>query len=280
MTNTTPLIELINQRLESGEAELPVFDNVALKIHKEAREGRLDADGLCNILEKDPALVSEVLRMSNSSFFSGLSEVRNLRDAVVRLGVKQIASITMSSAQKRLYSESKGPFRVKLLQLWQHASAVSLASRWLANQMGYRAQADDVFVAGMLHDVGKLSLLRIIEDIVKTETVPLTNDIVNMALAQLHPAHGVKLLEKWNLPELFRQVVQAVDAPAFDDGNITLCIVRLADRACALEGISDHPDPSIMLETLPEAQALGVSEIDVAELRILLEDFKLEKLAA
>ena len=66
----------------------------------------------------------------------------------------------------------------------------------------------------------------------------------------------------------------------FDDSNVTLCIVRLVDKACALEGISDQPGDGIVLESLPEALALGLSEIDLAELRIVLEDCKGLKKAA
>ena len=272
MNTQHSLVSLIAQRLESGDVDLPVFDNIALRIHREARENRLDADGICRILEEDPALVGEVLRMANSSFFRGLSEVRNLRDAAVRLGVKQIAAITMSISQKRMYSASKGPFKARLVQLWRHASAVSLCARWLAVRVGSRNLADEAFVAGLLHDVGKMSLLRIIEDIAADGEVRLTNEIVAVALERLYCEHGARLLELWNLPESFQHIVLHQADETLDDSNVTLCIVRLADKACALEGASDLPDDSIVLETLPESVALGLSEIDLAELRLVIED--------
>ena len=280
MNEQQSLVSLINQRLESGDVELPVFDNIAVRIHREVRENKLDADGLCTILEEDPILVSEVLRTANSSFFSGLVEVRDLRGAAVRLGIKQIASIVFSVSQKRMYSASKGPFKARLLQLWQHASAVSLGSRWLANNAGFRSIADEAFVAGLLHDVGKLSLLRIIEELAKTDNIPLSNDLVNDTVNQLYCSHGARLLEMWNLPESFKTVVLHQDDEQFDDSNVTLCIVRLVDKACALEGISDQPGDGIVLESLPESLALGLSEIDLAELRIVLEDCKGLKKAA
>lgn len=280
MNEQQSLVSLINQRLESGDVELPVFDNIAVRIHREVRENKLDADGLCTILEEDPILVSEVLRTANSSFFSGLVEVRDLRGAAVRLGIKQIASIVFSVSQKRMYSASRGPFKARLLQLWQHASAVSLGSRWLANNAGFRSIADEAFVAGLLHDVGKLSLLRIIEELAKTDNIALSNDLVNDTVKQLYCSHGARLLEMWNLPESFKTVVLHQDDEHFDDSNVTLCIVRLVDKACALEGISDQPGDGIVLESLPESLALGLSEIDLAELRIVIEDCKGLKKAA
>ena len=272
MTSDQSLIDLIKKALEEGKVELPVFDNVAGKIHREARENKLDADGICKILEADPVLVSEVLRMSNSTFFSGLAEVKDLRAAAVRLGVKQLASVVMSVSRKRMYSASKGPFKARMVKLWVHGSAMSMASRWIANQAGYKQLADEAFVAGLLHDVGKLSLLRIIEELHKEHAIPLTNELVDMTLKQLYCSHGADLVQLWKLPESFTHLILHQADEEVDESNVNMMIVRLADKACALECLSDFPDSSITLETLPETTALGLSEIDIAELRIMLED--------
>ncbi len=274
MNQPVPLIQLIQGRLESGDVELPVFDGVALEIHREARENRLDAEGMCKILEKDATLVSEVLRMANSSFFSGLGEVRSLQEAVVRLGVRSIAAIVFSISQKRLYSASGGLFRSRLLTLSQHASAVSTGARWTAIRAGHRAIADEAFVAGLLHDVGKLSLLRIIEGLIEDDGLELNDTMVDMTLGNLHCSHATQLLEMWNLPEIYRDVVRRFEDEEIGEKDTTLAIVRFVDKVCAVEGISDLPDPTLALETLPELGILGINEIDVAELRLVIEDLK------
>ncbi|NND89980.1 MAG: HDOD domain-containing protein [Granulosicoccus sp.] len=281
MNDKQSLISLINERLESGDVELPVFDDIALRIHREVRENKLDADEMCKILEEDPVLVSELLRMANSSFFAGLSPVSNLREAAVRLGVKQIASIVFSVSQKRMYSASNGPFKERLTRLWLHSSAVSIGARWLAKNAGYRNLADEAFVVGLLHDVGKLSLLCIIEDLILNENMNLTDEIVDITLRQLYCDHGARLLEMWNLPDSFKQVVLHQDDDTFDDSNVILCMVRLVNQACILENIDDMPGQEASnLESLPETQALGLSEIDLAELRLVLEDVRGDKQAA
>ena len=162
-------MDLINQRISSGEVELPVFDDIALQIDREVRENKLDAALICKIIEEDQVLVADLLRMANSSFFSGMSPVSCLKDAAVRLGVRQIASIVFSVSQKRLYSASKGIFKSRLTDLWLHTSAVSLGARWLAANAGYRNLADEAFVAGLLHDIGKLSLLCVLEDLIASD---------------------------------------------------------------------------------------------------------------
>jgi HD-like signal output (HDOD) protein len=211
--------------------------------------------------------------MANSSYFSGVSEITSLRDAAVRLGIKQISTIVFSANQKRLYSASKGLFKTRLVELWQHASAVSLGSRWLASYIGYSRFADEAYIAGLLHDIGKLSLLRIIEDLVASENLVLSNEMVNSTLQQLYCTHGADLLELWRLPDLFQQVVLHQADETYDESNRILGIVRLVDKACVLEGISDIRDTAgIDLESLNETRSLGLSELDIAELCIMLED--------
>lgn len=281
MKEQISLVALIDQRLESGEVELPVFDDIAVRVSREVRENNLDADEMCQILEEDPVLVSELLRTANSSFFAGLTSVKNLREAAVRLGMNQIAEIVFTVSQKKMYSASRGHFRTRLQRLWLHSSAVSLGSRWLAKSAGYDNLSDDAFVAGLLHDVGKLSLLCIIEDIILKDELVLSDAIVSLTLKQLYCEHGAKLLDIWNLPPIFKDVVLHQGDEEYDDTNVVLSIVRLVDKACLLEGISDMPDDnSVDLVSMPEARALGLSDIDLAELRLILEDCREERQSA
>ena len=243
MSNQESLVSLINQKLESADLELPVFDDIAVRLHKGVRENTLNAEEMCSLLEEDPALVSEVLRMSNSSFFSGLTEIRSLKDAAVRLGTKQVAAIVFSVSQKRLYSQSKGLFKGRLHELWQHANAVSSGARWVANTIGYRSISDEAFIAGLLHDVGKLSLLSIIEDLIASKELSLSDEIIDMTLNELYCEHGAKLLELWNLPEFFQQVVLHQADEEYDDSNIVLSIIRLVNMALSLIHISEPTRP-------------------------------------
>jgi len=91
--------------------ELPVFDSVSQEVYTAVQSGDVDVPAICDIMQSDPILVSEVLRLANSSFFSGLSEVVTLQDAIVRLGMKQMSALVMSISQKRMYSASEGMFR-------------------------------------------------------------------------------------------------------------------------------------------------------------------------
>lgn len=281
MSHQHELMELINSKISSGDVDLPVFDDIALQINREVHENKLDAEQICKIIEEDQVLVADLLRMANSSFFSGLSPVSNLREAAVRLGVRQIASIVFSVSQKRLYSASKGMFKARLTQLWQHTSAVSIGARWLAANAGYRNLADETFVAGLLHDIGKLSLLCILEELISREGLELSDEMINSTLLEMHSEHGAQLLTLWNLPESYKSIVLHVCDEASDPHNVVLSMIRLVDKACILEGVNDMPtDEVVDLESMPEVAALSLSSNDLEELRLVLQEISGERQSA
>jgi len=281
MINQQELTQLINARLESGSVELPVFDDIALRIDREVRENKLDADLMCEILEEDLALVAELLRMANSSFFSGMSPVGSLREAAVRLGVRQIASIVFSVSQKRLYSASGGCFKSRLTLLWKHTSAVSVGVRWVAANAGYRSLADDAFVAGLLHDIGKLWLLCIIEDVITKDSVEISDEVIDQTLQDLHCEQGAMLLDSWNLPESFQNIVLYQDNEVLDPHNPILCMVRLVNKVCIAEGLGEMGFcVEADIESLPEVSALSLSTTDIEELRSVIRECGDERKAA
>lgn len=275
MNKQYSLMDLVDQKLEQGEVELPVFDQVAQEVYTAAQSDSATAEEICALIQQDPVLMSEVLRMANSSFFSGLVDITTVNDAVVRLGLKQLCTLVLSISQKRMYSASEGQFKDRLNTLWQHVSTTSLSARWLASATGYRKLADEVHVGALLHDVGKLSLLRIIEELAETSDIPQLDDLIDPTLDQFHCEHGAKLLEIWGVPQVYRDIVLQQQDAEFDQSNISLAIVRLADRACAKEGISDRPEPDLNLEVLAETSCLGIDDIGLAELCIAIEDASL-----
>lgn len=274
MSNPPSLVELIQRRQDEGTLELPVFDHVATRVYQAVNGGKVSAGGLVALLEEDAAIAGEVLRVANSSFFSGLGEVTRLRDAIVRLGNRQIAALALAASQKRMYSASGGQFTGRLVKLWHHANAVAFGSRWLAQEIGMRESADEAFLAGLLHDVGKMSLLRIIEDLMAEmgDELPVSEAVLDTAIRQLHPGHGAALMASWNLPEVFRRVVADHHGPLPERDDGVLLVVRLVDRACVKEGIGERHEPDIELDTCDEAAMLGLDEIRIAELQVVVED--------
>ena len=257
------------ERWIAGDAiELPVLDRIALRVYREARMGELDAGGLCDLIGDDPALVADVMRMANSSYYAGLAEVHNLRHAVVRLGTAQLASLALSTGCRRLYGASSPAFEQRLRDLWDHSIRVATGSRWLAPHSGHGALADDAFVAGLLHDVGRLLLLRAIEDLAERDLAVPPSATIDAVLEELYCSQGAWLLERWNLPEPLPTLVRSFADDPVDEDDTLLCIVRLTDHACTLRKDAGLGRAELIrrLHERPENGALALSEDVLDEL--------------
>lgn len=94
------------------------------------------------------------------------------------------------------------------------------------------------------------------------------------SMAKLHTTQGYNLLEHWNVPHKFAVIARDHHNLEIDQVNTLLLIVRMADQVCRKLGISIDPPQDIMLSATMEANLLNMSEMDIAELEIYLENSK------
>jgi putative nucleotidyltransferase with HDIG domain len=268
---------LLEQALDFAEARhitLPVFSDVALKVQKAAKDEHYDIAQIERAIDSDPALVAEVLKVANSAFFGGLSEVASIRAAVLRLGLPRVANLVFLATEKSRYTAQQPALAMLMKQLWQHSSACAMAAEWIARKVRYPQLGETVFIGGLVHDIGKLFLLRVLDEMAqdRAHADAVSAELIAEVLDSAHTDVGHRLLVSWHLPEVFQTIVRDhhVDGP--DPANIALQIVRLADRACNKVGVGLRPDSSTDLGALSEASVLGLTEIAIAELEIILED--------
>lgn len=269
------LHELIVGIIKSRELQLPVFNPVALRLQQILSRTDVGIADIERMIVEDQALTSQILRVANAAFYQGLQPITTIRKAIIRLGNQQVANLAMVAAQQQMYQKTSGAFQVYQGKLWRHAFASAVGSKWLAERCGFRAIAENAFLAGLLHNIGQLALLKIIADLYATGHIPasvpdsLITEILN---SNMHTEQGSLLARKWNLPEEYCLVVQEHHKEPCDPANTLLLFVRLVDQACEKIGIGLHDDPQIALAATPEAQTLGLGDVALAELEILLED--------
>src|SRR6185295_4369067 len=117
--------------------------------------------------------------------------------------------------------------------LWQHALACALGSKWFAEKIGYKELSQEALMAGLLHDIGQLFLLKALEDIQTSEQqITLSEPVILEVLQLMHVEQGTMLMQHWNIPELYCEVVRQHHAETYDTNNTLLLIVRLVDIAC------------------------------------------------
>lgn len=275
MSEDLSLLDRIQHLIDSGTLSLPVFNEAASKLQSLNASNDVGAADVERLILGDQVLVAEVLRAANSSFFGGLAEINTVRSAIVRLGLRQVSQLALLASQRAAYDARDRSLRKMMQQLWMHASATAMAAGWLARRLGFGSQLEsESFLGGLLHDVGKLVILRAIDGIKQSGKSPydLSPSLVNEILATAHPALGYSFLKHWDIPDVYCLIARDHHVKDFDQTRIPLVTVRLANQAGAKMGISLEPNPSLILSALPEAQTLNANDILLAELEIMMED--------
>jgi HD-like signal output (HDOD) protein len=267
------LVDIIHERVSSQALQLPVFHHVALKLMNVLAKEEYSIAQVAQMIIEDQALSSHVLRLANSAFFGGLSKVTTIRDAIVRLGARQVTNVVTVVTQSQQYCTKDKTLAAYMLTLWKHSLGCALGTKWFAEKTGYKELAQEGLLAGLLHDIGQLFLFKVLEEVQASEPqMTLPTPVIVEVLQHLHVEQGTMLMQHWNIPELYGEIVRQHHAETYDTSNTLLLMVRLVDMACKKVGIGLQHDPSIVLATTAEAQALGVKEMVLAELEIILED--------
>ena len=273
MQNNQSFLEIIEDYVESDKVTLPPFDRTALRIQQEIQKPDVKISKIEKLIIADPAMSSQILKVSNSAFFRGLSKVITIREAIVRLGLDEITRMIMILTQKNLYSTKDAFIKNYRNKLWQHALVCALTSQWVS-RAGFEEVTQEVFFASLMHDIGKLFLITVIEQIKKSKAVPFipSKSVINEIIKGQHAEQGYKLMVKWNLPDQYCRAAKDHHDKKFDPKNVSLIILRLVNKMCNKVGISTDKQKSNVNTITAEANFFGFSEIKLAQLELKIED--------
>ena len=263
--------------LATKDIQLPIFDRTAMQIQDEMAREEPDTRAIETLIVRDQALTGQVLKVANSSFYKGLAEVTTVRSAIVRLGIKEVANIVTLVAHRGYFKAKDPKLRRRMDNLWRHSVACAIGAKWIAQKGGFEVPANEAFFAGLLHDVGKLFIITVLEKLTKAKELKSlpSEALIDEVITSLHNKHGDTIMRNWNLPERYCRIARDHHSEDFDTDNLLLCIVRQANRACHKVGIGPQTKAQIVLSATREAGLLGVTDLDMAKLEIHLEDAKL-----
>jgi HD-like signal output (HDOD) protein len=269
-----PLVELIKEHLQGDLQDLPVFNSVAVKLQQMLANRDFRMEAVIEMISEDQSLASQVLKVANSSYYAGLSSIATIKDAIIRLGAQEVANMVMMASQFELYHSENEYLNESMQKLWVHSLACATGAKWLAKKTGYINLVSESFMGGLLHDIGQLALLKVLDDInrSKESRATLSDTLISEILVRMHEDVGYKLMKSWSLPDTYCSISINHHMEEFDGNDILLVIVRLSDKACKKVGKSLQPDASLSLVSSPEAQYLGIKEMALAELEIVVED--------
>lgn len=274
MNKDLSFLDIIEKYVESDRVTLPPFDKTALRIQMEIQKEDASISKIEKIIIADPAISSQILKLANSSFFRGLSKVMTVREAIVRLGFDEITRMAMILSQKKLYMTKDTFIKNFRNRLWHHSLVCALVSQWVAREAGYDNMTQEVFFASLMHDIGKLFLITLLEKIKASKEVSFipSTSVINEIIDTQHAIQGYNLLKKWNIPEQYCQVIKEHHDEKFDSSNVPLIILRLVNKICHKVGVSVEKKKGNLDSFAAEASFFGFSEIKLAQLELQIED--------
>jgi HD-like signal output (HDOD) protein len=266
--------ETVRRLLASQPIELPIFHPVALKLQRMLTNYDFTVDEVSLVASEDMSLASQMLKIANSPMYMGRSKVATIKEAVIRLGAQQVINLVIAASQASAHSSSDPALDRYMKEMWLHSHGCALGGRWLAQSCGMRGVADETYLAGLLHDVGKLYLLKSIENLVTAGVIhSLFDDELIMEIFEaMHVEQGYRMMQHWNFPVMYCEVVRDHHAEEWDTVNKMLAIVRFVNLACRRIGLGLKHEPDLVLINTLEAEILDITDAQIVELEAMLEE--------
>ena len=141
--------------IQITDQDLPVLSAVATQALQLINDDRVTNRQIEDLIRQDPSLTQRLLTTANSPFYSGRYEIKSIADSITRMGLRQLRNIVLVAATGELF---KGDDPV-MTSLWNHSIATAVASHQIAGRVA-GANPEEAFIAGMLHDMGKVVVYR------------------------------------------------------------------------------------------------------------------------
>ncbi len=255
---------------------LPVLPEISQKVLQMVNDPEISMGDLAEVIQKDQVIALQIMKLANSATYGGLQEIAELNAACARLGMKVIANAVQAVANGNLYITGEKDLQNYMQRLWRHAIATAHAASAIAVQLAM-PRSEALFLAGLIHDIGKVVLLEILTGAYSGPLAPLREaaDLRAEVFDKFHNLVGLHVAQKWELPPEFLVTTFCHhDASTMPDNSYMPMtqVVALADAVARAEGYGSTEDEEIFLTSHPASQFLNMSDIKLAAMRIDLKD--------
>lgn len=264
--------ELVRQRVKT----LPSMPTTVVALGQAVADDRCNVDRILVILAKDPALSATMLRLANSVAFAGAGRVMDLRSAVMRMGFDAILNLGRTAAVIRNF---KGANQLDPFRLWQHSVAVGLVAQGICRLQKRAYQSDAAYLAGLLHDIGKIALDRCFAEeytavVQAIDAGESCLDAETRLLGITHAEVGAMVAVNWGFPE---EMVEAIrDHHAEQPTEFLASLLQLADLLVRTRIPNGPGDETLafVLEAHPAFHVVfgAAEELDTERLTFSIDD--------
>ncbi len=201
----------ILHRVSAQIDAFPALPSIVSKVLAITADPESSANNLMEAILPDQSMCAAILKVANSAFYGLPREISTIEKAIVVLGQEEIRNIIIGKAIFSSFPKMKEEHRAQIALFWEHAFTCGLAAKIMAPQFGL--SSSELFIAGLIHDIGKLAMLMTFPD-----SYPLLHDLSTQYCSPgtaeekadfsiSHDMVGLQLADRWLLP---RQLVMAI----------------------------------------------------------------------
>lgn len=266
--------EDIHNRIKSC-GFLPSLPHVVAELMQATLSDNSSVGDIAKIIQKDPSLTGHVLKVVNSSFYGLSRKITSPAQAIIVLGLRAVQNISLTASVFRTFHSTKTNGVFSMERFWWHSVVCTLTIKHLSAKLGF-SNEDEAFVAGLLHDIGKLVLYTnypadyeaIIKQCRHGEDL---SDLEESFFGVNHADVGGWLLESWKIQPFL------IDAVRYHHRDLkgvltALPLVKLTYFANILSHAIFEPkeEDDFEQEIALAGKLFGISVMDVGELRTIL----------
>ncbi len=249
----------------------PGMPTTAAKLLPLLREPDSSIARIEDLIKYDPGLTANLLKLTNSAYFGLPSRISSVRQAVLLLGRKRLLQLVTTMCMSGLMKKAVPGYDLPQGGLWRHSVAAAVAADRLVQSLNL-TQADEVFTAALLHDIGKMVLGEYVREDLKSIEQMVAKGISfevaeYMVLGTNHADIGARILQSWSMPlELVHAVAWHHDPDQCEQRCLLSDLVHVANVAvrgigCAKGGNDPSADGSFKA-----FDRLGLSPADIGVL--------------
>ncbi len=230
------ILERVGQTVRALEVQLPHLPSTSMVVMDMAANPSIEIKDMVASISQDPVLSSRLMQMANSVIYGGKEPVESLQEAVMRVGMRALRSQIFSMSMRQVIFRNR-QLSAYAEEMWRQSYSVGQICRALAPIVGM--EAEKAFLLGLLHDVGKIALISVLQREAKNGS-DITPSLVGKAFMEHHEFAGRAMATKWKLSDEFISVAgQHHDFKSNEDYPRSAAIVCLAHQLDLLLSIGD-----------------------------------------
>lgn len=248
--------------LRANKLTLPSVPDVAWKVRRATDRDDTTAEQIANVISVDPSISAKLVRACNSPLYRGFSDVRTVRESVVRLGLRTTRQLVTVFSMREVFKTQRPELQGAMEGVWKHAREVA-ALCWVLADAATDLDPEEALLAGLLHDLGAIPVIVHAEHHVQ---IFADRQLLDHVVDELKPDIGAALLERWEFPESFVTAARHAEdwsyQPPQDEPQLVDVVILAQLHAMIRDPKVNNNLPRF--ETVPAYRRLGELELSAS----------------